>query len=77
MHNVEVEVVDAPVLKLFFADGPNALLVMERVPQLGDEEEVGAFDDAFFDGSSHSLPAFGLVAVILWAISFELLTVAD
>lgn len=64
MHNVEVEVVDAPVLELFLADGSDAFLIMEGVPQLGDDEEVGALDDAFLDGSSHSLPGFGLVVVI-------------
>lgn len=77
MHNVEIEVVDAPVLELFLANGLHAFLVMERVPQLGDEEEVGAFHNAFFDGPSHSLPGFALVAVIFWAISCDLLTVAE
>ena len=44
MDNVEVEVVDVPVCKLFLAYGRDAFRVVEGVPELGDEEEVGAFD---------------------------------
>jgi hypothetical protein len=37
---------------------------VERVPELGDEEEVFAFDEAFFDGSGDAFASFFLVAVV-------------
>ena len=64
MHDVEIEVVDAPVFELLFADGLDAVVVVEGIPELGDEEEVFAFDDAFFDGAGDTLAGFYLVAVI-------------
>ena len=68
MHNVEVEVVDAPVLELLFADGLDAVVVVEGVPELGDEEEVGALDEAVFYGASYALATFLLVAVVCRSI---------
>lgn len=44
MDNVEVEVVDVPVCELFLANRGDAFRVVERVPELGNKEEVGAFD---------------------------------
>lgn len=64
VHDVEVEVVDAPVGELLFADGFDAVVVVEGVPELGDEEEVGAFDEAFFDGAGDALTALLFVAVV-------------
>ena len=64
VYYVEVEVVDAPVLELFLANRLDAVMVVEGVPQFGDEEEVGAFDDAFFDGTRDALTALWFVAVV-------------
>ena len=64
MDEVEVEVVDAPVLKLAFADGFDALGVVERVPELGDEEEFRAGDEAFFYGARDAEADFEFVAVV-------------
>lgn len=64
VHDVEVEVVDAPVLELLFANGFDARAVVEGVPEFGDEEEVGAFDEAVFDGAGDALAGFDFVAVI-------------
>ena len=64
VDDVEVEVVDAPVLELLFADGLDPVVVMEGVPEFGDEEEVGAFDYAFFDGAGDALAGFLFVAVV-------------
>ena len=64
MHDVEVEVVDAPVLKLFFADGFHDGVVVVGVPEFGDEEEVGALHDSFFDGAGDALAGFDFVAVV-------------
>lgn len=66
MHDVEVEVIEAPVFELFFADGFDAGAVVERVPEFGDEEEVGAFDEAVFDGTGDALAGFDFVAVVWW-----------
>lgn len=67
MHDVEVEVVDPPVLKLLFTNRFNTFRVMERVPQLGYEEELLSLDDAFLEGSRNALATFHLVSVILKA----------
>ena len=63
MDVLEVEVVDAPVLKLVFANGCNALGVVEGVPELGDEEEIRATDEAFFYGARDTEADFEFVAV--------------
>jgi len=64
VHDVEVEVVDAPVLELLFADRLDAIVVVEGIPEFGDEVELFALDEAFFDGTGDSLAAFLLVAVV-------------
>ena len=64
VDDVEVEVVDAPVLELLFADWLDAVVVVVSVPEFGDEEEVGAFDYAFFDGAGDALAGFLFVAVV-------------
>lgn len=64
VHDIEVKVVDAPVLKLLFADGLDAVVVVEGIPELGDKEEVFALDEAVFDSAGDALAAFLLVAVI-------------
>ena len=64
VHDVKVEVVDLPVFELFLADGFNAIVVVEGVPELGDEEEIGALDEAVFNSSGYSFAAFGFIAVV-------------
>lgn len=64
MHDVEVEVVEAPVFELLFADGFDAGAVVEGVPDFGDEEEVGAFDETVFDGAGDALAGLDFVAVV-------------
>lgn len=64
VNDVKVEVVDAPVLQLLLADRADAVVVVEGVPELGDKEEIGAFDESVFDGPGNSLAGFDLVAVV-------------
>ena len=64
MDDIEIEVVDAPILKLFLADRLHTVVVMEGVPELGDEEEIGALDEAFFYGTGDALTGLLLVTVI-------------
>lgn len=64
MDDIEVEVVDPPVFELLFADGLNAVVVVEGIPEFGYEEKVGAFDNAFLNGASDALARFLFVAVI-------------
>lgn len=64
VHDEEVKVVDAPISKLLSADWLDVLLVVEGVPELGDEEEVFALDEALFYGTSDALTGFFLVAVV-------------
>nr|POE59280.1 hypothetical protein CFP56_24549 [Quercus suber] len=64
----EVEIVDAPVGELFLGDGLDAFLVVEAVPELGDDEEVLTLDEAFVDGALDALAGLDLVAVIAGAV---------
>ena len=64
VDNVQVEIVDAPVCELLFADRPDPVVVVEGIPELGDEEEVGTFDYPFFDGSRDALAGLLFVAVV-------------
>lgn len=64
VDDVEVEIVNTPVFELLFADGLDAVMVVEGIPEFGYEEEVGAFDNAFFDGAGDTLAGFFLVAVV-------------
>lgn len=64
VDDVEIEVVDAPVLELLFADGLDAVVVVEGIPELGYEEEIGAFNNAFFDSAGDALAGFLFVAII-------------
>ena len=67
VDEVEVEVVDGPVSELAFADRADALGVVEGVPELGDEEEVGAGDEAVVYGAGDAEADFVFVAVV-WGI---------
>ena len=64
VHDVEVEVVDAPVRELLLADGPDAFRVVEGVPELRDEEEIFSFHEAVFNSAGNSLAGFDFVAII-------------
>ena len=66
VDDVEVEIVDAPVLELFFADGLDFVAVVEGVPEFGDEEEVFALNETFFDGAGDALTGFDFIAVVWW-----------
>ena len=70
MHDVEIEVVDAPVGELLAADGLNVLAFVEGVPELGDDEEIGSLDESVGDGALHTLAGFDFVAVVLSFVSF-------
>jgi len=64
VNNVEVKVVDSVVLELLLADGLDTLLVVERVPEFGDDEEFFTLDKAVLDGAGETLTGFLLVAVV-------------
>ena len=64
VDDVQIEVIDAPIRELFLADGTHALFVVERVPELGDEEQLFALHEAVGDGSLYSFAGFFLVAVV-------------
>lgn len=73
VDDVEVKVIDAPILELLFADGLDTVMVVERVPELRDKEEVGALDYAFFDGAGDALAGFLFVSVVCKEISLRML----
>ena len=64
MNDVEVKIVNTPVLELLLAYWLDAVMVVKRIPKLGDKEEIGAFDYAFFDGTRNTLARLLFIAVI-------------
>lgn len=55
---------DLPVGELLLADRLDAVSVVERVPELGDNEELLTLDEAVSYGACDALPAFLLVSVV-------------
>lgn len=64
VDQVEIEVLETPVGKLLADNGLDAVAVVEGVPELGDDEELLALDDALLDGAGYTLAALNLVAVV-------------
>ena len=64
MHDVQVEVVDAPVCELLLGDRLDLVGVVEGVPELRDDEEIFALYETFLDGAGNTLAALGFVAII-------------
>lgn len=67
-NHVKVKVIDAPVGKLLLANGLDALLVVERVPELGNNEQVLALHDTLVDRTLDTLASLDLVAVVAGAV---------
>jgi len=53
-----------PVSELLLGNGNDTLLLVERVPELGDNEEVLTLDEAVLDGTGDTLTSLLLVAVV-------------
>jgi len=64
VNDEEVKVVETPVLQLLLADRLDTLLVVERVPELGDNEELLTLDKTILDGTGNTLTSLDFVAVI-------------
>lgn len=64
VDQVEVEVLEAPVGQLLLDDGHDALAIVERVPELGDDEELLALHESVLDGAGDTLAALNLVTVV-------------
>jgi hypothetical protein len=60
----EVKVVNLPISELATSDGLDFVLVVEGLPELGNDEEVLALHDALLDGAGHALAALLLIAVV-------------
>lgn len=60
----EVKVVDLPVGELLAGDGLHLVLVVEGLPQLGDDEELLTLHEAVLDGAGNALTGLLFVAII-------------
>lgn len=60
----EIEVVDPPVSELLLGDRLNLVVVVERLPQLGDDEQVFTLYNALLDSTCNTLTGLLLVAVV-------------
>ena len=74
VNNPEIEVVNPPVSELLPGDRLNLLVVVERLPQLGDNEQIFTLYDALLDGTCNTLTGLLLVAVV-WSLNQPLLTI--
>lgn len=64
VNDIQVEVVNTPVLELLLGDGLDLLVVVECLPKLGHDEEVLALYETLLDGAGDTLTGFDFVAVI-------------
>lgn len=64
VHDVEVEVLEAPIGELLARDGLDLWAVVEGVPELGDDEEIFTLYQAVLDGAGDALAGLFLVAVV-------------
>lgn len=64
MDEVEVEVLEPPVGQTLAARGLDVLSSVVRVPKLGDDEQVLAFDKALGDGTRDAGTTLLLVGVV-------------
>lgn len=64
VHDVQVPVVEACVFELLFAYRLDSLLVMEGVPEFGDEEEVFSLYKTVPDGAADTLSCFLFISVV-------------
>lgn len=64
VDEVEIEVLETPPFELLADNGLDAGLLVEGVPELGDDEELLALDDSLLDGALDTLAALLLVAVV-------------
>jgi hypothetical protein len=68
VNHPQIKVVDTPVSELLPCDGLNLIVVVERLPELGDNEQILALYKTLLDGTCDTLPGFLLVTVVY---SFE------
>lgn len=64
MNVEQIKVLKTPPLKRLFGDGDNMLTVVEGIPELRDDEEILALDEAIVDSTLHTLAGFLLVPVV-------------
>lgn len=64
VDDVQVEVVNAQVCELLLGNRLDLVGVVERVPELGDKEEVLTLDKSVLDGTGDTLADLLLVAVV-------------
>ena len=70
MHDVEIEVVDFPILQLLLANRLDLFLVVKGIPEFGNDEELFALYEAVLDGPAYALAAFLLVAIVCLLSAF-------
>lgn len=64
VDKVKVEVVNAPVSKLLPGNWLNLLVVVESLPELGDNVEILTLDKSLLDRASNTLTGLDLVSVV-------------
>lgn len=69
VDQVQVKVVNTPVLELLLDNGLDLLVVVEGLPKLGDNEELLALYKTLLDGAGNTLARLDFVAVVWMKLS--------
>lgn len=64
VDDVQVKVVNAQVCELLLGNGLDLVGIVERVPELGNEEQLLTLDESVLDGTGNTLANLLLVAVV-------------
>ncbi len=64
MDEIQIKIVQSPILQGLLACLRDALLLVVCAPEFGHDEQVRAGDDAVFDCASDPVAAFALIAVV-------------
>lgn len=64
MNKVEVKVIHTPILELFPGDWLNLVVVVERLPELGNNEQFLTLYEAVLDCASNTLTSLNFIAVV-------------
>lgn len=64
VDNEQVKIVNAPIRELLAADGLDFVTLVERVPELADEEQIFTLYETVFDGSCDTFTCLFFIAII-------------
>lgn len=64
VNHPQIKVVNTPISELLPCDGLNLIVVVERLPELGNNKQILALYETLLDGTCDTLSGFLLVTVV-------------